>query len=360
MAETTDIYHMTYALALARRGLGRVWPNPSVGCVLVKGGHRIAAAHTADGGRPHAEALAIEKAGGQAAGAVAYVSLEPCAHRGQTGPCAQALIEAGVKKAFIACNDPDPRVAGRGIAMLKEAGITVDLGLLEEEAKALNAGFISRMTQKRPFVTLKTAISADGKIAAMPGQKTAITGDFANKYVHQIRAGHDAILVGIGTVLADNPQLTTRIPGYNHDLVRVVLDTDLKTPPDCRLIQNADAAPLIVLHNSKTGGGGHGDALEKAEVQLFKVDTRDIKAVLERLAEQGITRLLVEGGAKVHTSFLKAGFCDRFLRFKSPDTIGAGGLDVLGGMDIQDIAAISGLKLQETRTYGQDLLEIYE
>ncbi len=319
MTSQSDIHYMRMALNLARRGLGVVAPNPSVGCVLVKGSMVIAAAHTAKGGRPHAEALALEKAGLQAKGATVYVSLEPCSHQGKTSPCAQALIDADVARVVVACTDPDPRVSGQGIKMLQAVGIEVIEGALECEALALNAGFILRVTQNRPLVTCKLAISADGKIAAEPGDRTQISGELAARYMHLQRSKHDAILVGAETYRVDAPDLTTRLGGFEHEPLRVVLGS-------------VDAPGFIVLKDM------------------------DIAGVLADLAGKDITRLLVEGGAKTHKSFLEAGMVDEFQLCKSPITLGEKGVD---GLDGKRIEALSGLKHQKTRVLGEDRLEIY-
>ncbi len=216
---------MRAALALARRGLGRVWPNPAVGCVLVRDDHVIGRGWTRAGGRPHAEAEALMRAGEAASGATAYITLEPCAHTGKTPPCAEALIGAGVKRAVIAVEDPDPRVSGKGIEMLKEAGMEVAIGIGEKEAKRLNAGFFSRITRGRPLITLKTATTLDGRIATGTGDSRWITGPGARRRGHMMRAMNDAVLTGIGTVLADDPSLTCRLPGLeDRSPVRIVVD----------------------------------------------------------------------------------------------------------------------------------------
>ena len=304
MTSQTDIKYMRMALNMAQRGLGHVAPNPAVGCVLVQNDVVIATAHTARGGRPHAERVALDKAGAQAKGATAYVSLEPCSHTGKTGPCAQALIDAGVARVVVACGDPDPRVSGRGIEMLKAAGIDAVEGVLEAEAHALNAGFILRITENRPFITLKCAISADGKISEAVGKRTQISGALALRYMHLLRSYHDAILVGQMTDFVDKPKLTTRIEGYDHEALRVVLSAN---------------------------------AGETA---------RD-------LAEQGITRLLVKGGAKTHMSFLKTGLFDEVQLIKTPKILGE------QGVDAADIVGVADLILQKTRILGEDTLEIY-
>ncbi|HOO81368.1 MAG TPA: bifunctional diaminohydroxyphosphoribosylaminopyrimidine deaminase/5-amino-6-(5-phosphoribosylamino)uracil reductase RibD [Alphaproteobacteria bacterium] len=320
MSPEIDEKYMRMALSMARRGLGMVAPNPAVGCVLVKDDVVIAAAHTARGGRPHAEAIALEKAGYEAKGACAYVSLEPCSHTGQTGPCAQALIDVGVVRVVVACEDPDPRVSGRGIAMLNDAGVEVVEGVLEEEALALNQGFISRVIQRRPFVTLKCAVSTDGKIAAGAGERTQISGELSQRYMHLQRSLYDAILVGSETYLVDKPKLTTRLAGFEHESLRVILDR-------------------------------RGRIKDASGFEICRQNT--IEEVLAYLAEKGITRLLVEGGAQVHRSFLEAGLVDEFQLCKSPLILGD------RGVDAADFGAYSWLKLQKTRVLGEDMLEIY-
>ncbi|MCB1721128.1 MAG: bifunctional diaminohydroxyphosphoribosylaminopyrimidine deaminase/5-amino-6-(5-phosphoribosylamino)uracil reductase RibD [Alphaproteobacteria bacterium] len=323
MSSKIDKKYMRMALNMARRGLGLVAPNPAVGCVLVKDDVVIVVAHTARGGRPHAEVIALEKAGYEARGACAYVSLEPCAHTGQTGPCACALIDAGVVRVVVACGDPDPRVSGQGIAMLRDAGIEVVEGVCEAEALALNAGFISRVTRGQPFVTLKCAVSADGKIAAEQGARTQISGELAQRYMHLQRSFYDAILVGSETYLVDKPQLTTRLEGFRHEPLRVILD---------RRGRVEDAPGFEICRQAC------------------------VEEVLAYLAEKGVTRLLVEGGMQVHRSFLEAGMVDEFQLCKSPVVLGDKGVD---GVSVDEICVLSGLKLQKTRVLGEDVLEIY-
>lgn len=323
MISDTDTSFMRMALNLARRGLGFVAPNPAVGCVLVKDEVVIARGWTAPGGRPHAEVVALAHAGMMARGASAYVSLEPCSHHGQTGPCAQALIDAGVRRVVVACTDPDPRVSGRGLQMLRDAGLEVVEGVLQEEALTLNAGFILRVTQGRPFVTLKCAVSADGKIAVAPGERTQISGPLATRFMHLQRSLHDAILIGSETYLTDHPRLTTRVQGLVHDPLRIVLD--------------------------RSGRVGETDGLEV-------LGDQDIASVLGYLAERGVTRLLVEGGARIHEAFLESGCVDAFQLCKSPVVLGRKGVD---GVKEARLTDEFGLKLQKTRVLGEDLLEIY-
>src|SRR5580700_4659831 len=231
-----DLGHMRTALGLARRGLGNTWPNPAVGCVIVKDGRVVGRGWTQKGGRPHAETEALARAGKGAKGATAYVSLEPCSHHGKTPPCAEALIAAGVSRVVAAVEDPDPRVSGRGIARLRAAGIAVEAGLCAAEAAELNAGFFCRVAQGRPLVTLKLAASLDGRIATPTGKSRWITGPAARERAHLLRAAHDAVLIGTGTALADDPQLTCRLPGLEaRSPVRIVIDRTLRLPATLRL-----------------------------------------------------------------------------------------------------------------------------
>ncbi|MBD3764054.1 MAG: bifunctional diaminohydroxyphosphoribosylaminopyrimidine deaminase/5-amino-6-(5-phosphoribosylamino)uracil reductase RibD, partial [Rhodobacterales bacterium] len=239
---------MAHALALAARGLGRVWPNPAVGCVLVAQGRVVGRGWTQPAGRPHAETVALAQAGDLARGATAHVTLEPCAHHGQTPPCALALVQAGVARVVTALTDPDPRVSGRGHAMLRAAGLAVTEGVLAAEARALQQGFLTRVTRGRPMVTLKLATSLDGRIATATGESRWITGPLARRAVHALRMRHDAVLVGAGTALADDPDLTVRDLGSPHQPIRLVLDSRLRLPVDSRLGRSAGAVPVWLLH----------------------------------------------------------------------------------------------------------------
>ena len=348
-----DEHHMRHAINLARQGLGRVGNSrPSVGCVIVKEGHVIGAARTGDGGAPHAEAAALEQSGESTKDATAYVTLEPCAHEGKTPPCSTALTQAGISRVVIACRDPFPQVNGQGIEMLEEAGIQVECGLLKEEATETLKGFFLIVTQNRPLVTLKCATSMDGKIALENGESQWITGDLARRYGHLERMTHDAILVGVETVLTDDPSLTARL---GHEVCKpvIILDTNLRTPRQAKCLSSGKS---IIFHNSESD---NTDLLESGAV-LHRVDTRDLCAVLTYLAEQGITRLLVEGGAQVMTSFLKAGLYDRLLHFRAPKLIGAEGRNAVTSLDIQAMQSIYNLKCTEKRVLDEDTLEVFE
>lgn len=354
---TVDLVHMRHALALAERALGTTAPNPAVGCVIVSGDGRVVGrGFTQAGGRPHAETVALAEAGEAARGGTAYVTLEPCAHQGETPPCARALVEAGVARVVAAAEDPDPRVCGKGIAMLWDSGVEVASGVLEEEAAALNAGFFLRVREGRPLVTLKIAQSLDGKTATVSGQSKWITGPEARAYGHLLRARHDAILVGIETALADDPELTCRIPGLeDRSPVRVVLDTRLRLGAQSKLVETAGKFPTLVF---TTVDGRLGEA----EVIRTMRDARgrpDLGAVLKELGRRGITRLLVEGGASVHAAFLDRGFADRLELFRAPLLIGASGrsaVDALAALDLDEASRFVSLG---TRKLGTDLLESF-
>ncbi len=344
---------MRHALALARRALGTTAPNPAVGCVIVSGEGRIVGrGFTRKGGRPHAETVALAEAGEAARGATAYVTLEPCAHQGETPPCAGALVAAGVARVVAALEDPDPRVSGRGIAMLWDAGVQVATGVLADEAAALNAGFFLRVKENRPLVTLKIAQSLDGKTATVSGQSRWITGPEARAYGHLLRARHDAILVGIETALADDPSLTCRIPGLeDRSPLRVVLDTRLRLTPGSKL---ARGGALVF-----TTVDGKLDGVETVRVARDARGRPDIGAVLNALAGRGITRLLVEGGAGVHASFLDRGLADRLEVFRAPILIGASGKSAVDALAALDLDEASRFVSTGTRRLGADLLESF-
>ncbi|HTQ15060.1 MAG TPA: bifunctional diaminohydroxyphosphoribosylaminopyrimidine deaminase/5-amino-6-(5-phosphoribosylamino)uracil reductase RibD [Rhizomicrobium sp.] len=318
---------MHHALRLAARGLGRVAPNPAVGCVIVApDGRVVGRGWTQDGGQPHAETMALAEAGALARGATAYVTLEPCAHFGMTPPCSDALIAAGVARVVAAVEDPDPRVKGQGFAKLRAAGIAVETGVLETQAADLNRGFFLRVTENRPLVTLKIAQSADRKTVPPPGASRWITSEAARRYAHLLRARHDAVLVGVNTVIADDPALTVRLPGLEkYSPLRVVLDRSGRMPKTARL-----AAPDTLVLDG------------------------DIPAVLHALAGRGVTRLLVEGGATIFRAFLDAGYADRIELFTAPLTLGEG-----AGGEVPNLAESPDFLRVRRRSLGPDTLESF-
>ncbi len=350
----SDTRHMRAALHLAGRGLGRVWPNPSVGCVVVKNGAVIAQARTANGGRPHAEAQALEQAGEQAKGATVYVTLEPCAHTGKTPSCANALIKAKVAKVFVGTVDIDPRTAGKGIEKLKQAGIEVSIGLLEQECVALNRGFFLRITQNRPLIVLKAACTRSGHLSPESGRW--ITGEQALNRVHLERRKYDAILIGIGTALTDNPLLTSRLPALDHAPVRVVLDSELHLPEESVLVKTARKVPLWLIY--ATDSANKAKSLENKGIRLFKCSRYDLPAAMRVLAEQGITRLLVEGGPTIHSAFMQSGLYDEMSLYRSHRHVKGIGDPVFSDESVQSQGQSKGLSLK-TERIGEDSLEIW-
>nr|WP_244442516.1 bifunctional diaminohydroxyphosphoribosylaminopyrimidine deaminase/5-amino-6-(5-phosphoribosylamino)uracil reductase RibD [Azospirillum lipoferum] len=363
----TDLRHMQAALSLAARGLGRTWPNPAVGCVLVRDGAVIGRGWTQPGGRPHAEAEALARVRdlpGGAEGATAYVTLEPCNHYGKTPPCALALVESKVARVVVACQDPDPRVAGGGLARLRDAGIEVVTGVCEAEALALNEGFFNRITLGRPLVTLKVASTLDGRIATRTGESQWITGPTARAWGHRLRASHDAILVGIGTALADDPELTCRLPGLgDRSPVRVVVDSSLRLPPTAKLATGAKRIPTWVV-TGPTPDSARLEALTALGVEVLPVaaggDGRvDPAAALSTLAARGITRVLVEGGAAMAGALLRAGLVDRLEWFRAASLIGGDGLPAVAGFGVEALSAMPRLERTAVRSAGADLAESY-
>ncbi|WP_424811072.1 bifunctional diaminohydroxyphosphoribosylaminopyrimidine deaminase/5-amino-6-(5-phosphoribosylamino)uracil reductase RibD [Roseococcus sp. YIM B11640] len=356
-----DGAHMRAALRVAARGLGNTWPNPAVGCVLVKDGVVIARGWTQPGGRPHAEAVALERAGEKARGATAYVTLEPCSHHGRTPPCCDALIRAGVARVVVALRDPDSRVDGRGFARLRAAGIEVEEGLMREEAAALNAGFIRRVTEGLPFVTLKLASTLDGRIATATGESRWITGDAARREVHALRARHDAVMVGSGTALTDDPELTCRIPGLDPvPMLRVVADARLRLPHGSKLVRGAREQPTWLL----TGSGHRPAALApyiEAGVEVVPIRRTpggglQPRAMLQALGARGVTRVMVEGGAGLAASLLKAGLVDRLVWFHAPGAMGAEGFPSLAAMGVSPLSAMPRFRLLDSRPVGDDIM----
>ncbi|MBY4589846.1 MULTISPECIES: bifunctional diaminohydroxyphosphoribosylaminopyrimidine deaminase/5-amino-6-(5-phosphoribosylamino)uracil reductase RibD [Rhizobium] len=395
-----DESFMAAAIRLSRRHLGRTATNPSVGCLIVKDGVVVGQAVTAVGGRPHAEPQALAEAGDAARGATAYVTLEPCSHHGKTPPCAEALLAYGVARVVISVTDPDPRVSGRGIAMLREAGIEVDAGVLEADGRRSLAGYLTRQTKNRPYVTLKLAVSADGMIGRQGEGQVAITGPEARAEVQALRAETDAILVGIGTAISDNPLLTVRTPGLEaQSPIRIVLDPSLALPLTSKLVQTARDVPVIVVASEEIsplgseegshpsvlgatpqpisplvgemsgrteGGATLSDAatdldsrriaLEATGVEIVYCNPYHPEILLPALATRGISSLLVEGGAKTARLFLEAGLVDRIQLYQAPVVIGEGGIE--SPLDTTDIP--SGFAHTGTQMFGEDRLDEYE
>jgi diaminohydroxyphosphoribosylaminopyrimidine deaminase / 5-amino-6-(5-phosphoribosylamino)uracil reductase len=362
--QSEDERFMRAALALGRRGMGTTAPNPSVGCIVVQGRGEdvriVGRGWTARGGRPHAETVALARAGSAARGATAYVSLEPCSHHGGTPPCIDALIAAGVARVVTSIDDPDPRVAGRGHQRLREAGIAVNTGMLAQEARKAHAGFLSRITRGRPQVILKLAISSDGKIAAADqAAPNLVTGPQARARGHLIRARADAIMVGMGTVRADDPELTCRLPGLeDRSPIRVVLGTVDRLPAGCRLLDTLAASPVWLF----TTAAGEGAAAD-IRVETLPAGTSggvDLAAALGRLASLGVNTLMVEGGARLAGALVEADLVDEVKLFMAAEPIGAGGLDALGHRPLGDITDSPRFRACGEMALGRDRLIAYE
>jgi diaminohydroxyphosphoribosylaminopyrimidine deaminase/5-amino-6-(5-phosphoribosylamino)uracil reductase len=358
-----DRRFMQLALTLGRRGQGRTWPNPAVGAVVVKDGIIVGRGWTQPGGRPHAEPEAIKRAGDAARGATLYVTLEPCSHVGKSPPCADAVIAAGIARVVSAIEDPNPQVAGQGHAKLRAAGIAVDIGLEAAEAARDHAGHFRRVRDHRPHVILKLAVSADDKIGAAGGRQVAITGEAARTRVHLLRAQCDAILVGIGTVLADDPLLNCRLPGMqDRSPVRVVLDPSLRIPGDSRLVRSARETPLWLVA-SETAEAAAAARLGAAGAQMIRLAPAamlDLHAVLRALSERGITRLLVEGGSRIASSFVAAGLVDAFWLLRGPGVLGTEGVAALDALPLSTLTESPAFKRRASETLDKDILTIYE
>jgi diaminohydroxyphosphoribosylaminopyrimidine deaminase / 5-amino-6-(5-phosphoribosylamino)uracil reductase len=365
---STDARFMALALALGRRGLGQTWPNPAVGAVVVRhaadGPIVVGRGWTQAGGRPHAETEALERAGAAAAGATLYVTLEPCSHHGKTPPCADAIIAAGIARVVSSLEDPNPEVAGQGHARLRAAGITVDIGVGAEAARQAHAGHIRRIRDGRPHVLLKLAVSADEK-AGLAGRRPAdITGRAARQRAHMLRATSDAILIGIGTAIADNPLLTCRLPGMaGRSPVRVVLDRGLRIPLASRLVTTARTTPVWIV-GSAAAPRDREEALRAEGAEVLRVDEAGgrlgLAGVLRALAARGITRLMVEGGPIVAAAFVAADLVDEAALFRRTQFIGADGIDALEGLPLTEVTQSPRLRSCGIETVGDDTLERFE
>lgn len=358
----SDARFMSLALSLGRRGQGRCWPNPAVGCVIVAEGRIVGRAWTQPGGRPHAEPQALAQAGDAARGATVYVTLEPCAHHGQTPPCAEALIAAGVARVVVAIGDSDPRVDGEGIAMLRAAGIDVDLGVGAAEALADHAGFLTRTTLGRPMLTLKLASSFDGRIATGTGESQWITGPDARRVVHGMRARHDAVMVGGGTARKDDPSLTVRDLGVSYQPVRVVVSRRLDLPLMGQLARTAKDVPLVLCHGrdadvelSRTWRD-LGATLLACEAKGGQLDPAD---VMQQLGRHGLTRVFCEGGGALAASLIEADQVDRLVGFTAGVIIGAEGLPGIGAMGLNHLRDAPRFDLQSTQRVGGDTLHVW-
>ena len=361
-----DARFMALALALGRRGLGNTWPNPAVGAVIVKDGVILARGWTQEGGRPHAEVEALRCAKKTAqnglVGATMYVTLEPCSHKGKSPPCVDAIIKAGIARVVSALDDPNPDVAGQGHERLRAKGVAVNIGVGAEEARGAHAGHILRFTQGRPHVLLKLAISADGKVGLAGRNPAAITGEAARQRVFQMRAQNDAIMVGVGTVLSDNPRLTCRLPGIEaRSPVRVVLDAQLRVPLATSVVATVRETPTWVFASRKASRMAE-EILQHKGCKVFRVDDEDgrldLDAVLKTLGGEGITRLIVEGGPRLAASLVAADLVDEAVLIYSEKLIGDDGIAPLEGMALDVLT--SRLHVRNSEQIGADSLEIFE
>jgi diaminohydroxyphosphoribosylaminopyrimidine deaminase / 5-amino-6-(5-phosphoribosylamino)uracil reductase len=353
---------MRAALALARRSLGRTWPNPAVGCVVVRDGQVVGRGRTRDGGRPHAEVDALGQAGEAAKGATVYVTLEPCSHHGKSPPCADALIKAGVARVVSAIEDPFPEVNGAGHALLKSAGIAVEVGEGAREAADINAGFLLRVREGRPLFHLKIASSLDGRIATPSGESKWITGEAARAHGHRLRASHDAILVGSNTVSVDDPDLTCRLPGLQaHSPVRIVLDSKAGMSPSSKLAATARKVPVWLACTpdapQAARSGLQAMGVEILEIAADANGRVDVAALARELGRRGLTRVLVEGGGEVAAAFLTAKLVDRITAYQAGLLMGADSRSAVGPLGLGHLSSAARFSLETSRSLGGDMVE---
>lgn len=361
MFTAIDHAHMAEALRLAAQGLFTTQPNPRVGCVIADGERVVGRGFHARAGEPHAEVHALAAAGAEAHGATAYVTLEPCAHHGRTGPCADALLRAGVARVVVACEDPFDQVDGLGLARLREAGVSVAVGLMRSEARELNIGFFSRIERGRPFVRLKIAASLDGRIALADGSSKWITGDAARADVQRWRARASAIVTGVGTVLADDPQMNVRLSAPHQPPLRVVLDFDLRTPLHARVLQGS---PPLRIYCARHADAGRGDLLRAAGADIVRIDgwvhqggdaaRMDLAGLLADLARYGVNEVHVEAGARLSGAFVDAGLVDELLIYQHACLLGAAARPLLDLPSPAQMAERQEWQLIETRSFGAD------
>ncbi|MEM7295358.1 MAG: bifunctional diaminohydroxyphosphoribosylaminopyrimidine deaminase/5-amino-6-(5-phosphoribosylamino)uracil reductase RibD [Pseudomonadota bacterium] len=354
-----DDRFMQHALALGRRGLGQTWPNPSVGCIIVKAGRVVGRGTTASGGRPHAEVVALAQADARARGATAYVTLEPCSHHGQSPPCADALIAAGIARVVVAVEDPDPRVSGRGLKALQDAGIDTILGVCDAQARRDHAGFFSRITRGRPHLTLKLALSLDGRIATAGGESQWITGPEARRMVHGLRASSDAVLVGGGTARADNPRLTARGFGALRQPIRIALTKGLDLPHSHYLVSSARAVPTWIAHRNRLSPE-IARPFQEAGVTLLPLPVAGgeilLRPALNALADRGLTRILCEGGGALAASLLHADLVDELIVFHAGLALGAEGYPGLSALGIERLSDATRFAHHAKQKVGDDVM----
>jgi len=355
-----DAGFMRAALGLARRGLGQTWPNPTVGCILARDGVVVGRGRTGAGGRPHAETVALAEAGERARGATAYVTLEPCAHTGETPPCADALAAAGVARVVVATEDPDPRVDGRGVATMRAAGVAVEIGCLAPEAVAVNRGFLSRQATGRPMLTLKLAASLDGRIATGTGESRWITGPHARAEVHLMRAQSDAVLVGAGTVRSDDPRLNVRDLGMDdRNPVRVVVSGALSLPRDSNIGRTAGEVPTWICHDSEADPGRRA-AWTELGAELIEIPWQadgqlDLSAMMQRLGDRGLTRVLCEGGGRLAAALIEDDLVDEVVCYTAGLVLGAEAIPAVGGLEVAALQLAPRFRLLDATPIGPDL-----
>ena len=358
MPQETDERYMRAALRLARRAAGRTSPNPMVGAVVVRGGRIVGRGYHARAGDDHAEVVALRQAGDAARGATLYVNLEPCSHLGRTPPCARAVIEAGVGRVVAGMVDPNPAVAGRGVSALRDAGVRIEVPVREEECRRLNEAFVKHVTRGLPFVTLKLAASLDGRIAAASGDSRWVTGPAARKHVHRLRNEVDAVLVGSGTVLADDPQLTCRLPG-GRDPWRVVLDRRLRTPLTAKLVRHPRPEKTVLIAGNDVPAVRR-KRLEDLGVQVWSFPVSrgriSFRRVLRKLARAGVMSVMVEGGAVTAGRAIADKVVDKVLCFYAPKFIGAEGLPMIGDLGITRMRQCPRFEKPVVRRFGEDIL----
>ncbi|UOQ45264.1 bifunctional diaminohydroxyphosphoribosylaminopyrimidine deaminase/5-amino-6-(5-phosphoribosylamino)uracil reductase RibD [Halobacillus salinarum] len=352
-----DQHYMAMALQMARETIGQTSPNPSVAAVVVKENQVAGIGVHVKAGEPHAEVHAIQMAGDKAAGAEIFVTLEPCSHYGRTPPCAKAIIDAGIERVVIATTDPNPKVAGRGIDMMEEAGIEVKVNVLKKEADQINLSFFHYINTSEPYVRLKSAMSLDGKIATSTGESQWITGEKARLDGHQYRHKSDAILVGVNTVLTDNPKLTTRIQGGGINPVRIILDTHLRTPPSAQLVQNSEAQTWIFTGRTVSPEQReHFSGFPHVSIIPLEAEEIKVEELLRYLGEQEITSLLIEGGGTIADAFVRAGRVNEMISYIAPKLIGGkNALTPVSGEGIPHLKNVQSLTIQSHEQLGQDI-----
>jgi diaminohydroxyphosphoribosylaminopyrimidine deaminase / 5-amino-6-(5-phosphoribosylamino)uracil reductase len=357
-----DRRFMQLALRLAHRMLGRTAPNPAVGAIIADEatGEVIARGWTQQGGRPHAESHALVRAGGRARGHTMYVSLEPCSHHGRTPPCADAIVAAGIRRVVCAIGDPNPEIAGRGFAVLRAAGVAVDLGVCAEEARWMAAGHILRMTRDRPFVQLKIAVSGDGLIAPGDGAPRWVTGEEARRLAHLLRARADAILVGRKTVSDDNPDLTCRLPGLEgRSPRRVIVDAKFRTPPDARMFATAERVPVTIFGAVGNAPPAYPKGVEVRRMPAGRDGRLSLAVVLESLAAEGVTRVLVEGGPTIAGALIDADLADEVVIGRGTQALGAKGRKPAGEHGLEFLEQADRWQTVEARRIGSDTLTVH-